>query len=119
MGRQRGLSLLGLIVIGILIALVAVVGMKVAPSVIEYFNILKAVKSMAGSGELRGATVADVRRSFDKRADVGYITSINGSDLDIGKEGNDIVISFAYSKKIPIFGNVSICIDFEGSSASG
>ncbi|MFZ5512516.1 MAG: DUF4845 domain-containing protein [Pseudomonadota bacterium] len=119
MRRQRGLSLVGLILIGGLLVMVALVGMKVAPSVIEYFTILRNVKAMAASGELRGATVPDVRKAFDRRADVDDIKSISSKDLDITKEGNDVVISFAYEKRVHLFGPVSLAIDYQGSSAPG
>lgn len=112
------MTLVSLIVIGGLVIGVAIVAIKAAPSAIEYFSILKVIKAMGGSGELRGASVADIRKSFDKRADIDSISSIRGADLDISKDGNDIVISFEYAKKIPIGGNVSLCVDFTGSTSS-
>jgi hypothetical protein len=115
--RQRGVSLMGLLMACIILVLVAVLGMKLAPSYIEYSSVKKAV--IAIGAEMRGGTVADVRRAFDKRAQVDSIEVIKGSDLDVSKDGADIVVSFAYPKKIPLFGNVSILIDFAGSSAAG
>ena len=38
-------------------------------------------------------------------------------DLEITKDGIELVISFSYQKKIPLFSNVSLVFDFEGSSA--
>ena len=49
MRKQRGLSLLGLIVIGRILVLVAVVGMKVTPAYIEYFTIQKHLRELARS----------------------------------------------------------------------
>lgn len=117
MKKQRGLTLVSMIVVCVLLILVAVVGMKVAPEVIEYYAILKSVKATAQDPATRGASVADVRRNFDTRKSIDNVKSINGADLDISKEGNDVVIAFAYSKKIPLTGPVSLVIDFEGSSA--
>lgn len=111
--QQRGLSLIGLILVSAVVVGLAVVGMKVAPTVIEYFTILKHVKTIANSGV---STVAEVRRAYDRMASADYTESITGADLEVSKEGNDIVISFAYPKKIHIAGNVSICIDYAGSS---
>ena len=71
---------------------------------------------MTQSGELRGGTVADVRKAFDRRAAVDDITALRPEDLEITKEGNEIVISFAYEKRIPLFYNISVLIDFAGSS---
>ncbi|MCX7153618.1 MAG: DUF4845 domain-containing protein [Proteobacteria bacterium] len=115
--RQRGVSLMGLMMGCVVLVLVAVLGMKVAPSYIEYSSIKKAVTGI--SGEMRSATVADVRKAFDKRAQVDSIEVITGADLEVSKDGSDIVISFSYPKKIPLFGNVSILIDYAGSSGAG
>jgi hypothetical protein len=41
---------------------------------------------------------------------------IKANDLDITKEGDKIVISYAYQKKIPILDNVSLVIDFAGTT---
>ncbi len=42
--------------------------------------------------------------------------SITGQDLEVTKEGGELVISFAYTKKVPLFKNVSLVFDFEGAS---
>ncbi|QWT45698.1 DUF4845 domain-containing protein [Azospira inquinata] len=117
MFRQRGVSLSGLLVVGFLVVIIAITGMRVVPAVVEYFSITKALKTITGNGSLSTATVAEVRTAFDKQADIDNITSINGTDLDISKDNGDIVIAFAYTKKIPLGGPVSLDIDFKGSTA--
>ena len=107
--------MIGVLFISIGLVLVAVGGMKVAPAYIEYMSVKKAVAGIVQGGEARG-TVADIRRAFDKRAQVDDINVISGKDLEISKEGNDVVVAFSYPKKIPLFGNVSIYFDFSGSS---
>ena len=116
--RQRGIALGQLVVWGFLLALVAIMGMKTVPSVIEYYTILKNVKTIAGQAGAE-ATVSEVRSAFIRYADIDNITAITHNDLDIYKDGGRIVISFAYEKKIPLVGPVSIVIDYEGSSAGG
>ena len=112
--QQRGLSLISLILVSAIVIGVAVVGMKVAPSVIEYFTVVRHIRTIANSGV---STVAEVRSAYDRQASVDDTPSITGADLEITKEGNQIVISFEYAKKIHSAGNVSICIDYAGSSS--
>ncbi|MBV6476066.1 MAG: DUF4845 domain-containing protein [Rhodocyclaceae bacterium] len=112
--QQKGLSLIGLILVSAVVIGVAVVGMKVAPSVIEYYTVLKHIKTIANSG---ATTVAEVRSAYDRQASVDETPSITGADLEVTKEGNQLVIAFEYAKKIHIAGNVSICIDYAGSSS--
>lgn len=117
MKKQRGLSMLGMLVGCVVIALVAVLGIKVFPDVQEYSAIIKNAKSVVTDPSTQGASVAEIRTKFDKRSVVDNISTIRGADLDISKEGNEVIISFAYVKKIPLYGPVSLTIDFEGSTA--
>lgn len=100
----------------VLIIVVAIAGMKIVPAYIEYFTIKKAIAGMTQSGELRNASVAQVRQAFDRRTQIDDISSIGPSDLEITKEGTEVVVSFAYEKRIHLFNNISLLIDFSGSS---
>ena len=115
MNKQRGVTISGLMVWGIIISLVAVLGMKVVPEYIAYNKIVKSVKSVATQAS--GKTVAEIRSAYDKYADVNVIDTITAADLDISKEGNEVVVAFAYDKKIPLFYNVNLLIEFSGSSS--
>ncbi len=115
MNKQRGLALSSLIFWCIGIALVALIGMKVVPSVMEYQTILKAIKTIA-SGSSNQSTVADIRKSYAGYASVNNISSVQPNDLEITKEGGVVVLSFSYEKRIPLFANVSLVIDYAGSS---
>jgi hypothetical protein len=115
MHKQRGVSMFGILIICIALILVVVAGLKVTPAYLEYMAVKKAVAGIVQGGEARG-TVSDIRRAFDKRAQVDDISVISGTDLEITKEGNDVVVAFAYPKKVPLFGNVSLYFDFAGSS---
>lgn len=115
MKNQRGVAISGLLLWGVVIALVAVLGMKLTPDYLNYFKILKATKSVAANSS--GKTVSEIRSSFGKYMDVEHVSTITAADLDISKENNSVVIAFAYERRIPLFYNVSLVIDFEGSSS--
>ncbi len=111
--QQRGVSLIGLIILGIIIVLVATVGMRVFPTVAEYLAISKTVRRVAAGG---GTTVLDIQRQFDKALAVEDITSISGKDLVVTKDGDRIVVEFEYKKIVPVFGPVSLLIEYKGDS---
>lgn len=115
MKYQRGVALSGLIFWGIVITLVAVLGMKVTPTTIEYYKILKDCKAVVAK-TTPDSTVAEVRASFDRFADIDQL-DFKSSQLDISKSGGKIVIEFAYEKRIPLFWNVSLLIEYQGSTA--
>lgn len=118
MKYQRGMSLNTLMLWGALLFIVALVAMKAIPPWIEYGKIVKVVKATAQDTSLKDASVAQVRAIYDKRADIDVIKAVTGEDLEISKEGGDLLISFAYTSKVKLFHNVSLVFDFEGSSAA-
>ena len=108
--QQQGLSLIALIICLIVLAMVALGGMKVIPSYLEYRSAKNAIDAIAR--ERQGATVADIRRAFDNRSAIDDINTVKAADLEITKEGNGVVISFAYRKEVPLFNNVGLYIDY-------
>jgi len=105
---QRGLSLTGFMFVVIIVALLAVLGMKVVPSVVEYQAIRKAIVKAKEAG----TTAAEIKSSFDKQATTGYIDSVSGKDLEIKSTGNGTEVSVAYQKKIELVGPASLVIDY-------
>lgn len=112
--RQRGLSLIGLLVVGALIVFAALLAMRVVPSALEYNAIRSAITKVASAG---GTTVRDYQVAFDRYAAIDDITTITGKDLVIEKRSDGhTVISFQYEKRIPLFGPASLVIDYRGST---
>jgi hypothetical protein len=110
---QQGVSLTGLIFVMAVLGVVAVFGMKVFPTFMEY----RAIKDGIAAAKATNGSPQQMRESFNKSADINGVDSISGKDLDISKDGGDSEISFAYEKRIPIAGNVSLVIDYAGTTA--
>jgi type II secretory pathway pseudopilin PulG len=110
---QHGLSLISLIFVMAIVGLIAVLGLKVVPTFTEYLSIKKLIVSAKGFG----TSAREIQIAFDKGASVAYVESISGKDLEFSKNNNEIEVSFAYQKKIPLVGPVSLLIDYEGSTA--
>lgn len=119
MHKQQGVTLIGMLFIGILLVFAAVVGMRMVPAYIEYASIQKVLAAMSHDPELKNMSIREIRASFDRRANIDNVTSINGEALDISKDGGDVVIEASYSVKKPIAGNVSVVMDFTVSTAKG
>jgi nitrate reductase NapE component len=109
--RQKGISFFGLIFVIAVLAAVGVVGAQAFPTVMEYQAILKAVNKSR-----EGNTVQEVKTIFDKAAQIDNITSISGKDLQVTKEGDKVVVSFAYNKEIHMFGPAWLLLKYQGSS---
>ncbi len=112
--HQRGISLLGLLFWAVILGFLAIVGMRVTPTVMEYYTIQQAINRIAKSGP---STVAEARAAFSRTKDVEFsIVSIQPQDLVITKNEEKVKISFAYDKEVSLFGPVSLLIKYKGES---
>jgi hypothetical protein len=110
--RQRGITLIGLVLWAIVIAFAALLVMKVFPTVNEFWTIKRAVEKIAADNP---TTVLDVRKAFERQQSIEYsISSIGPQDLKITKENEKLVIRFAYDKEIELFDPVFLVIKYQG-----
>ena len=113
---QRGLSITGLILVLFVLVMVALFAMKVIPSFIEYRAARNAIEAIA-TENLQSA--GEVRRAFEMRSAIDNIESIKPTDLEVTKEGNGLVIAFAYRKEVPLFRGVGLYIDYTSRAGGG
>ena len=118
MKRQRGVTFVGMVFIAGLIVFVAIIGLKLIPAYIEYAIVVNHLREISRSPEARGASPKDIQTMFSKRAQIDAIDVVKGSDIEVEKEGDQVILRAAYSTKIKLFGNLSACIDFVATSGN-
>ena len=112
---QAGVSLFGAIIVLAFLGCAFLIAAKTIPPVVEWRAATKLISKVAAEAH----SVDQARDGFDRQAYVSDITTISGKDLDITRDGEGVIIDFAYEKKIPLAGPVSLAIDFAGHSNKG
>jgi type II secretory pathway pseudopilin PulG len=110
--QQNGLSILGLIFVLFIIVVLALFAMKIIPSFLEFRTAKTAIELVARNAQ----NPQEARRAFESRAAIDNIDSIRPQDLEISRDGNQLVIAFAYRKEVPLFGGVGLYIDYAANS---
>ncbi len=111
---QRGMGLFGLLFMLIVIGAVVLIGLKVFPTVNEYLTIKRAVNKI---GAANYTTIPEVQRAFESTKAVEYsIVSISGKDLIVTRNGDNLVIAFAYNVEIELIPPVFLLMKYKGQS---
>jgi hypothetical protein len=110
--RQRGISFIGLVFVASILAMAGVVAAQVFPTAIEFMAVQKAAQKAANEGQ----TPAEIRSIFDKASQIDDIKSISSKDLDIGKQGDKVVVAFSYEREIHLVGPAFLTLKYEGRS---
>ena len=117
--RQRGISMFGFLLVAIVVIMFAVLAMKLVPAYLEFFSVKKILNAMGQDSEVKSMSNAEIRNSFAKRAEVGYVTVVKPADLNVDRSGGNMVISTEYEYRTPLVANVSLIVDFKASSNTG
>ena len=117
MRKQKGAALSGLLFWSVVLVFVLLLGFKIGPAYFEYFAIRQQLRAIADDPAMRAGLRREIESSFYNRTVIENIKAITPQDLDIAKDGDGVVISAAYSVRVPLFGNISACMDFAPTSA--
>lgn len=114
---QRGMGFIMLIFVLAVCAVVLMLGLKLFPVYSQLFNVKTVMKALANSEEVKSGTVSDIRKSFDRRATIGYVEVITSEDLEITKEGGETIVTATWQQKLPLFTGYTLVIDLSVSTA--
>lgn len=114
--NQRGMTLFGVMFVGMVLVGGAILVMQLIPPYLEFWSVQKVLSVMAKDSTLPGMTPVEARTSFDRRAMIDNIKVIKGKDLEISKEGGKTVVSASYTVTVPIVGNLSALMEFQAST---
>ena len=113
--RQAGLTIVGFVLVAAVVMTIAMIGFRVLPSYIEYFSVEKTLKqTLLNSRD--GVTPNEFRRDFDLKASANYIDSVRGTDVELTREGNELIASASWTTTLHLVGNVSLLLEFEASA---
>lgn len=107
--RQRGITFIGLLFNAAVLAVTGVVGAQFVPTYLEYVAVGRAAESARN-----GQTPAEARDLFDKAATINDIKSITGKDIEVTKEGEKVVVAYAYQREIHLVGPAFLTLKYAG-----
>jgi hypothetical protein len=112
--HQYGISLIGMILVALLLGGALLVGFKAVGPYTEYFAVERIIGLVADEGN-DGASESEMRKNYERRAIVDSV-NVKPGELIFHKQGGKVVVEVEYTRKAPLFGNVSLSFDFKASS---
>ncbi len=114
--RQRGMSGWGVLLLLVVIGFGSVIGLKLAPVYIESFKIDKALKGVISDPELGTRRKQEIKYALIKRFDIDDVKRVSEKNfkdtVTITKKGKKVSIDVEYRAEKPLFGNISVVVDF-------
>jgi len=112
---QRGLTITGFLFVAIVAVVAVMVGARTIPAYIEWYTVQKVMADTLRTSK-EGFTLYQFRRDFDLKASADYVESVRGTDIEVAKDGNQLVATATWSRVLHLVGNVSLLLEFEATA---
>ena len=110
---QRGITLIGWMLLLIPIGIIGYAGIRVVPIYLNYFRVLKVLEQTASESKGEAVNPTEARASIERRFNVEYVDTPDAKDIDIHRDGDHWVAIAKYEEVAPLFGNMSLLIEFD------
>ena len=107
--RQRGMTLIGMLLLLILIGFVAVIAMKVVPVYVQYYSIKSTIESVRKES-VSSMTTVDIQNAIQKRFDTGYVENVKAKDLKIRNVPGGKALDLVYQDERELFEGMGLFV---------
>lgn len=111
--RQRGATLIGIVVILAILGFALYAGIRLVPVYFEYMAVARALDQTAKEHAGSPTSPVDLRNSLERRWIVEDIHSIQPKEVEIKKAGSGFTMRAWYRAEAPFVYNVSLVADFD------
>ena len=111
--KQRGITLIGFIIVLVVAGFFAYMGMVLGPAYSEYSGVVKAMNTVAADATPSTTEMEPIRRALDRQFNVGYVDSVTGRDAKLIRDkttGN--MLSMVYEVRKPFIYNIDFVVKF-------
>jgi len=115
MKRQKGLSLVSALIVGIFLMAALILGFKMVPVYNEYFSVKKAFNEIVAQTD-PSLPSQTFRSAFQRYKDVEDMDSIDTQAIAISKESGHVTMEVSYRRELPLFSNIGLYFDFDISA---
>jgi hypothetical protein len=111
---QRGVTFLGWVILLVPIAIVVYAGIRLTPIYLNYMRVARSVQDLATESKIgTGPTdESSMRLVLNRHFEIEGIDHPTVKDIDIHRDGEHWVASVDYEDVAPLFGNMSLLVQF-------
>ena len=112
--RQRGMTMLGILVIIAVVGAWLYAGIRLAPKYLEYMRVAATLEKVRDEYDHNpGSTEFMLRKAVERHFDIEMVEVITSNDIEINKDGASFTMHAAYEDTVPLAGNVSFLVTFD------
>ncbi len=110
--NQQGLAFMPLVFTVTLLFIVISIVFKIAPVYLNHSKVVAMLEQLKQEASGEKKTESEIKASLTKRININNIDDITQGDIAVNKQGNAFKVLINYEVVKPIYGNLSVLIEF-------
>lgn len=113
--RQRGMTLLSIMIIIVFFAFVAITAVKIIPIYLDSYTVSDVVSSLKDERGLGDKSNKEIINLILKRLKLNQVSAVTKNDIYIDKIKNTVLIDVEYETRKSLYGNLDVIVSFKHS----
>lgn len=106
--NQKGLSLVGFILVLGVVGVFLYMGMKLVPMYTEYFAVKKSLEGLAREPGMADNDPAKIKDLFFRRMDINYSENVKPENVSIKRKDAGWTVTVDYEVRRPLIANLDV-----------
>lgn len=111
--KQRGMGMLGMLLIAIMVGFFIMVAIKAIPGYLEYLTVRDIVIRAAEDFDRETDQISDIRLQLATFLNTNQVRNIDYKDIEIARKDGKTIIDASYEERIPLFWRVDMVMKYD------
>lgn len=110
--RQRGMTLIGVVLVLAILGLALLVAIRLVPVYIEAYSIGSVLSDIESESRLSGGSRGELRETFGRRLQVNDIEAVAPRDVQFREVAGGLEMFVEYEVRVDLLGNLDLVASF-------
>ena len=120
--KQKGITMWGMLMIALIVAFFALLIIKLVPTYLMDMKVKSALEGVSRLSQQSNMSNAAIKTALYKRFSIDNISETEidlKQDVTFAKKGRNRIIKINYEVVTPMFGNLSVLVQFDHEAEAG
>jgi len=119
MQSQKGITLVGFIMILAIVGFFAFIIMRLFPVYSEYYGVLQAMKAVQVEPGITSKTPEQIKESLDRKFYISYVTNVKKTNVKVTRKDAGYLLNVKYEVRGPLVYNLEYIATFDKTVTLG
>lgn len=111
--EQRGITLIGFLIVLVVVGFFAFMAMKLVPIYQEYMSVVRAMDGLKNEPGIGTKSPPQIRDLLSRRFDISYVDSVKPDNIKLSRSGEGYLLQIKYEVRKPFLYNIDLVVSFD------